>query len=134
MDTIRLRTLSWKSFLGFGKYKELSVQQIYDLGHTAYLRYIYYNMEGISFNEEILKAIHVINSKFDNRISKPGIDVELGIKIDHLMFDLRCKKMNPAHVINKNNKDVKLAIHRRLNYEKDHFSKAAMQRRNHNKY
>jgi hypothetical protein len=133
MDVAILRTLAWKSILGFGKYKFLSVQQIFDLGHTAYLRYIYYNVEGISFNTEILTKIHVINNNYDNRIEKPGTNPELCKKMNHIMFNLMCDRMNANHAKNKVTFGSKKKIFETINYEKRHYSKQSMQRRNQGK-
>lgn len=134
MDVPILRTLAWKSILGFGKYKELSIQQIFDLGHTAYLRYIYFNVEGLSFSEEILKKIHVINELYDNKIAKPGTNPELGKKIDGIMFNYHVQKEgNSAHTMNMIRKGAKTRLVELKIYENKYYSKASMQRRNHGK-
>lgn len=134
MDVPILRTLTWKSILGFGKYKELSIQQIFDLGHTAYLRYIYFNVEGISFNEEILTKIYVISKYYDDRIIKPGTNPELGKKIDAIMFNhFVGKEGNSAHTMNRIRKGAKIRLVELKIYENKYYSKASMQRRNHGK-
>jgi hypothetical protein len=134
MDVPILRTLAWKSILGFGKYKLLSIQQIFDLGHTAYLRYIYYNIEGISFNEEILTSIYVISKGFDDRIKKPGINTELGKKIDGIMFNFHVQKEgNAAHTMNRIRKGSKIRLNELQTFERQYYSKQSMQRRNHGK-
>jgi hypothetical protein len=80
-DAVLLRILTPKSYLRVGKYKDLRIQEILDLNKTAYLRYFYYNMQGISFTEDILKQIGVIGDDYDYRIKKPGTDHELGEKV-----------------------------------------------------
>jgi len=74
MDVPLLRTLAWKSILGFGKYSDLTVLEVYNLQHTRYLRWCYYNLSMISFNDEILS---VINIRDERKIKKPGINPEL---------------------------------------------------------
>ena len=74
MDVKQLRILTWKSKLGFGKYLDLTVSQIFMNHHTAYLRWVYYNLDGISFNDDVLYKIGVITDNRDSRIKKAGID------------------------------------------------------------
>lgn len=80
-----LRKLSRKSKIGFGKYKELAVQEILRLGLKSYLIYLYYNVEGISFLDDILEELGIIGKDKDLRIPKPGKNPEL----DH---ELQAKK------------------------------------------
>ena len=74
MDIPILRILSRKSTLGFGKYGDLSIQQLLDLRKGQYIRWVYYNFEGITFQDDILKEASI----FDNdKISKPGRNPEV---------------------------------------------------------
>jgi len=66
---VSLRTLTRKSLLWFGKYQGLSIQQIIDLRNQTYLRWLYYNYEGITFIEDILKQITI---EGEREIQKPG--------------------------------------------------------------
>jgi hypothetical protein len=77
MEAKTLRILTWKAVLGFGKYPSSTISQIYYEYHTAYLRWIYYNLNGISFNDDILYRIGVITDNRDSRINKPGVDNDL---------------------------------------------------------
>ena len=101
MDVTLLRTLAWKSIMGFGKYYDLSVLEVYNLQHTRYLRWCYYNCSMISFNNEILKAIHIQDHCM---IDKPGIDpavhevlnkaIELNMdKLDFIKMKSRYRKI-----------------------------------------
>jgi len=76
MDTILLRTLSFKSTLLFGKYSNLTVQNLIDSQKSWYLVWVYYNLSNISFSPKVLKAIGITNI-----INKPGTDKDLWIKI-----------------------------------------------------
>jgi len=71
---IRLRTLARKSVLWFGKHHGLSVQQLLDLHKATYLRWVYYNIAGVSFSDEILEEITI---RVGRRIEKPGIAPEI---------------------------------------------------------
>ncbi len=67
---VLLRTLTRKSVLWFGKFEGLKIQQIIDLRHQTYLRWIYYNCKEVTFLDDILSEITIIE---DRRIAKPGI-------------------------------------------------------------
>lgn len=69
-NAILLRKLSFKSQLNFGKYKNQTVQGVIDLHKKHYLQWCYYNLEGISFTDEVLDLIQVGVSE---RLKKPGI-------------------------------------------------------------
>ena len=58
MDVVRFRKLSYKSTLDFGKYKGFTVNDILNLGHTRYLRWVYFNFDMLSFIDEILDKIY----------------------------------------------------------------------------
>lgn len=69
MDVVRLRKLTTKSVLGFGKYQDSTVGHLLGYNQTTYLRWVYYNCSNIDFAEDILDLIHVST---ENRIAKPG--------------------------------------------------------------
>lgn len=132
MDVLLLRILAWKSIRGFGQYQELSVQQVYDLKHTNYLRWAYYNLSNISFNEEILKAIGVIKEKHDNRIKKPGTNPELHEEMNKFFFNLSCMaEGSKTKVINRNRTGFKLKAKRTYLKDRIEFSRGNLQRKNH---
>jgi hypothetical protein len=72
MTRVALRTMTEKSTFKFGKYADLTVRQLIQLkGLTGirYIRWVYFSMSNISFNEEILKEIGIHEAI---RIQKPG--------------------------------------------------------------
>lgn len=71
---ILLRKLSWKSLLGFGKHKDLRIEDIMKID-AQYLNWIYYNQSNISFLDDILDKLDITA---DRRIDKPGKDPNLG--------------------------------------------------------
>jgi hypothetical protein len=81
-DAVLLRTMTDKSVINFGQFKGQTVGEILRLGKKAYLRYIYYNIEGLSFVDDILHEIGILTDKHDDRIEKPGKDPELGKKVE----------------------------------------------------
>jgi len=63
-----LRTLAYKSRMGFGKHFGVTVWEMINvLKDIDYLHWSYYNMSNISFHEDILTEIGIVN-----RIEKPG--------------------------------------------------------------
>lgn len=129
MDTIRLRTLTRKSKLD-GKYAELTIQEIIDLKHFAYLRYCYYCYSAISFTEDILREIGVIRSDHDDRIEKPGTNPELHEKLGSVFsysvnspFNVKIQRVKKGH-----------AIAKYMHYKKvdqNQFKKCNLQAKNH---
>tara|TARA_R110000803_G_scaffold102638_12_gene170764 strand:- start:1951 stop:2337 length:387 start_codon:yes stop_codon:yes gene_type:complete len=74
MDVVRLRTLTEKSTIWFGKWEGYSVGQMLGLNHNAALRWIYYNCDRVSFTDDILTQIRIIHREGDRKINKPGKD------------------------------------------------------------
>jgi hypothetical protein len=127
-----LRKLARKSVLNFGKHNNRSVQQILDLKHPAYLRWVYYNKEGLSFLDDILKEIGIIGDDFDYQIQKPGIDPELGEKVNDMKLGNASVALK-SH-LKKLKKGENLANQiRSKNVDKKIFSKGSMQSRNQGK-
>lgn len=87
MDTIRFRTLAYKSVLGFGKYGDITVNDVLNLGHTLYLRWVYYNCDMISFHEDILDKIGITS---EHKIEKPGKNPELHEVVTKIIQSKMC--------------------------------------------
>lgn len=78
-DVTLLRKLSRKSFIKFGQYTDLTVQQLIDIKKSNYLRWVYFNCSSITFMDDILDEIKIpISFRFD----KPNKNTELGIELD----------------------------------------------------
>lgn len=65
MDRVLLRKLGWKSRLGFGKYADMTVKDVY-IADKDYLGFVYYNCSMIDFCDEIKLALQLLE------ILKPG--------------------------------------------------------------
>lgn len=139
-QAIRLRILTEKSIIGFGKYNLLTIGEILTLGHTNYLRYVYYNFESISFTDDILKKIYVIiiDEKgeiiIDRRINKPGKNLELHLEIQEYMESIVKKRCSPNNYKNKMQKGAKIAMKSRKERDKIYYSKTMMKARNNNNF
>ncbi len=68
---VKLRKLTFKSIIGFGNYKDLTVHDLCALLRHRELIQIYYNLGNIDFSDEV-KAELCINER--RSIKKPGID------------------------------------------------------------
>jgi hypothetical protein len=70
-EVATLRTLAPRSKLWFGQYSGMTVEQVLALGHTRYLRNIYYSVAGFSYQPESLRQMGV---REEDEIPKPGVD------------------------------------------------------------
>jgi hypothetical protein len=89
MDVLRLRTLTRKSVMGFGKFYYMTVRQILaqdDCTHEArlYLMWVYYNVSKISFVDSVLKSIGIYEK---HRIDKPGTKPEMFDTLSTAMYE-----------------------------------------------
>jgi hypothetical protein len=69
---VLLRTLTEKSILKFGRYNDLTVNEIMGSLRTKgkiYLTWVYYNCSNISFHEDVLSTLGITD---DIKIPKPG--------------------------------------------------------------
>lgn len=68
-----LRTLTRKSVIGFGEYKDLRVNDMIKTSKYGELRYLYFNCSQLSFTADVLDAIN-LPEQF--RITKPGKNLD----------------------------------------------------------
>jgi hypothetical protein len=127
METILLRTLTGKSKLHFGKYAGLSIDQIINLGHTAYLRGLYFNISSINFTDEILNKIY-IGDEF--KITKPGINKDFELLCFKRVFGTAGKNKR-YRIASQLKKNRKINFYNYDKKDRIKFSKASLTRRNH---
>jgi len=72
-----LRTMTRKSKMGFGKYKDKTVQEMLDLRRTLDLISAYYKLTSINYFEDILIELKITE---DYRIEKPSANKEMYYK------------------------------------------------------
>lgn len=127
-ESILLRTLTGKSVLWFGKYNGVKVQQVIDLRSHTYLRWIYYNITGITFTDDILKELTITENR---KIKKPGIAPEMHDKVME-------ENKEPMHLFTKGhmNRMVKIRAKCKLakTYNSVNFKKSQLQAMNLNRY
>jgi hypothetical protein len=115
--SIRLRILTEKSVLQEGKYANVPIGQLIDLGHTAYLRYVYYTYSNISFTDNVLFKIYI--RKDSEKIPKPGKKIEmveiLDKKMIHAVFDKKNIYFKRKNIIKKSKQASATALRRKSN-------------------
>jgi hypothetical protein len=89
------RVLTYKSKLGFGKWKDYTVQELFNLNKKDILISPYFRLSSITYTEEILIELGITN---EFRIEKPSIDKDMHFKFisETTGFKVRSKeKMKP---------------------------------------
>lgn len=69
-----LRTMTRKSKLNFGKYKDKTVQQMLDLKHNVELISAYYKLTSINYTQDILDELNIVDGYI---IDKPSSNKEM---------------------------------------------------------
>ena len=126
---ILLRKLTEKSQMNFGKYFDCTAGQLLALKHHSYLRWVYYNMSNITFMDNILQEIGIME---EHKITKPGKDSEMGEYLQNLA-SMKISGIT-KYRNNKKNKKIKIAkLGMKSRADGVFFSKANLMRRNHGK-
>ena len=73
MDIVKLRTLTEKSIVPYGRYKGARVQTLLQVKKFE-IAYLYYYVQWITFTEDVLEAANIFN---DRRIEKPGVNRDM---------------------------------------------------------
>lgn len=111
--------------MGFGRYKEMTVHDlIYGLDKAYEIRRAYYNLDKVSFNEEVLDIVG-IEKEF--RIPKPGKDYAMLKKCDAH----RVGNLSDIERLNNWRRNKKAGNIRRMNIDKNSVkSKDSMRHKN----
>jgi hypothetical protein len=135
-DTVRLRTLTWKSSYGFGneETKDLTMLQLYDLGKVRQMIRAYYFLAKINYIDDILDKIGInddlrINKPFSYRKEESYKGNELVEKaLDNYYSQFSDEKLMGA--MKKHKKKMKAKSKRIISEIRCHNSKIANQTRN----
>jgi len=95
MSATILRTLTVKSKLKFGKYKDYTVEHIFGMRKQKTLISIYFNLSNITFMDDILDELGITE---EFRIDKPSKDNEL-YKV--FLLQIYGKKQAPNKTLQK---------------------------------
>lgn len=96
-----LRTLTEKSMLGFGKYRDMRIGEILKMpSGLNYLRWVYYHSSMINFCDSVLYELYIHGNLL---IEKPGKDPDLyeNIFSKRITTKLRGHKGCGGHIIAK---------------------------------
>jgi hypothetical protein len=126
MDALRLRTLTKKSVLGFGKYSDLTVMHVLNSNHTRYLRWVYYNCDMISFMDDILEEIRIPET---HRIEKPGKNPEMHEELNDLI-ESKMPGFNRFKMKSHQKRVTKGVSASKMHGEKRNYTKGSMQAAN----
>ena len=101
-DRILLRTLTRKSKLNLGKFKDKTIQELLNQRENKHLVSLYYRYETINFTDDILKELKIERELV---IQKPGSDNEMFREnmYDVFGFD-KTKKKKPFKLESKMNR------------------------------
>ena len=66
MSILLLRKMTFKSKIGFGRYPDLTVKELIDIGKASELIYMYYGLDRIDFVQEVKDELCI------EEITKPG--------------------------------------------------------------
>lgn len=80
---VRLRTLTMKSIVPYGKYEGQEVSKVLTMSKMA-IRWLYYCVQWISFTDDVLEVVGI---KGKWRIDKPATDREAYEKWKNIMFE-----------------------------------------------
>lgn len=126
-DITLLRKLTEKSTLKFGQYHDVPIYNLLDLNRNTYLRWVYYNSSNITFMDNILMKIGILENEF---INKPGKTPELyDIVTERIRKNMTVKSKSRLEKI----KRISVEIKTRQDNKKDNtiHSLSNLARKNH---
>ena len=145
MSVLLLRTITRKSIIGFGNYKDLTVQNLLDMYRAKELLHIYYSCRNIDFNQDLKDELCIYGEREINKKDKTDKKEDryadnLWLHVNNCLSEMLNKKNDEEieqgngmlrkikYTYKKNQKNRESAQNRNV------FSKGAMQRKNQGKY
>lgn len=142
MSIVLLRTLTRKSIIGFGAYKDLTVQNLLDTYRTKELLNLYYTCRNLDFNQDLKDELCISGEReIDKKIQKEERYIEnLYIYISwciKLMMEKREQKQNDQdnlmlYKLKKSKKKTQKM--KEYNIARTVYSKGAMKAQNQQNY
>lgn len=74
MDVIRLRVLTKKSKIGWGKYANNTVGELIESKQFNELLWLYYHIQWLTYTDDLLDELKIFK---EFRIEKPGVNHEM---------------------------------------------------------
>lgn len=143
MSILLMRTVTPKSIFGFGKYTDISIQQMLNMGMHKELLKIYYSNRNLDYNQELKDALcihgeHEIDKRNYNHESR--YYESTNYHINQCLKQILSKKTDDELDKHKRMKRKEMHYGRKQVkakesiYKRTIFSKGVQQMRNHNKY
>ena len=126
MDVIRLRVLTKKSKIGWGKFANNTVGEMIEGRHFNELLWLYYHIQWLTYTDELLDELKIFK---EFRIQKPGINPDMHQKriVNFLNFATDGK----GALIMYNRKRRKARFNLKMMEDKEVLSKQNLQAYNH---
>ena len=126
MYVIRLRVLTKKSKIGWGKYAKNTVGEMIEARHFNELLWLYYHIQWLTYTDELLDELKIFK---EFRIPKPGINPDMHQKriVNFLNFATDGK----GALIMYNRKRKKARFNLKMMEDKEVLSKQKLQAYNH---
>ena len=126
MDVIRLRVLTKKSKIGWGKFANNTVREMIEGRHFNELLWLYYHIQWLTYTDELLDELKIFK---EFRIQKPGINPDMHQKriVNFLNFATDGK----GALIMYNRKLKKARFNLKMMEDKEVLSKQKLQAYNH---
>lgn len=126
MDIIRLRVLTRKSKIGWGKYANNTVGELIESKQFNELLWLYYHIQWLTYTDELLDELKIFK---EFRIEKPGVNHEMHQKriVNFLNFVTEGK----GALIMYNRKRKKAKFNLKMMEDKEVLSKQKLQAYNH---
>lgn len=141
MNVVLLRTLTRKSIIGWGSYRDLSVQNLLDMFKHKELLHIYYTCRNIDFNQDLKDELCISGERELNKKEKqenryiPQTDIYINWCIKEMLDkkDEKTLQLEKGQVRKAKKYNKKQASAREWATRSTIYSKGAMQRKNQGK-
>lgn len=116
---MKFRKLTRKSVIGFGRYKDCTVDRLFKIGKEVDMVDMYFRLSHISFCDDVLNDLNITE---EHRIQKPGIDFEKGNIFKDMVY--------PEDIERRMIKSKQVSVSKLKSLKHQSFSKMVLQRRN----
>lgn len=126
MDVIRLRVLTKKSKIGWGKYANNTVGELIESKQFNELLWLYYHIQWLTYTDDLLDELKIFK---EFRIEKPGVNHEMHQK--RIVNFLNFVTEGNGSLIMYHRKRKKAQFNLKMMEDKEVLSKRKLQAYNH---
>ena len=120
------RILTLKSKLGFGKYADVTISDIIKINKCDYLRWVYFNYNGIDFLPEVLNVIHI---PLEYRLVKPDKNPDILTEVNLKADEKHKYRYDKEKIVDKDLEKIKMC--KKKKKKKFFESKISLMNKNH---